>query len=380
MITEEDIRRRVEDAIGDKVPLGLWRYLVAEKKVDAVKEAAQRGKVEKAKAVNRFTDEVLALLEATGRGPKSRQSPPMLTAQQRQRAADHQTVVAILLAREAAADSAVVDFRARILAGKLLTSDAVEAWLTSREAADGKPTVWLQDVVVPAGYELRGSRAVFTVPPLAVTAEHPGRPTTRMLACALPGRPTVAVLTKAGGVLEELRQLSQRLAREFNWSATQSTHFILTGEVPSVPLIQVSIGYSSSRPACTRIGLEVDPTASPQLVAERYRQARREVFFRRVRALSVRHLKLAAFAAERQDGKSWQALLSEWNRKHPTWKYWRRNNFKRDCRRAQMRLLTLGQPHRRRVALGRAAVPRLSPGRTTGRKPPGLARQTNPAR
>ncbi len=158
----------------------------------------------------------------------------------------------------------------------------------------------------------------------------------------LPGEPPVTVMTSAGGVLEELRELSQRLARRFSWNPLQAVLFILTGAIPSVPLVRVTSERSASRPAFTRVVLDVDPTASPSLVAEQYRQHRKDIFPRRVRALSARHLKLAAFVARRAGAATWPELFEEWNRKHAKWKYQRRNIFKRDCVRARMRVLTLG--------------------------------------
>jgi hypothetical protein len=53
--------------------------------------------------------------------------------------------------------------------------------------------------------------------------------------------------------------------------------------------------------------------------------------------------------AEHPGEQVWPELFEEWNRKHPRWKYQRRNIFKRDCLRARMRVLTLGMSHGRRT-------------------------------
>jgi hypothetical protein len=324
------------------IPPKQWNYLLDQLKVAAVME----GK----KDINWFTDECWAIASLTDLERRVLQPPPLLTANQRQKADDHQTVLAILLAREAGREKAVMGFRERILGGRVLSAGRVETWLTEQATKDGKPTVWLQDVAVPSGYEVRdvpyGSE-VFTEPGLSITQKHPARASSRMVACALIGRPPRAFMTRAGGVLEELRELSQRLSRQFGWAPMQATLFVLTDEVPTVPLAHVSIEASSSRPACTRIILDVDPTATPNLVAERYRQRRKELFPRRVRSLSRRHLNLAAFVAEHPGEHVWPELFAEWNRKHPKWKYQRRNIFKRDSLRARMRVLTLGMPDER---------------------------------
>jgi len=278
--------------------------------------------------------------------------PAILTATQRQRASDHQTVLAILLARDAAREKVVREFRERALGGQVLPLERVEDWLTKQAAKDGEPTVWLQDVAVPSGHEiLRVPHRweVFTRPALSISARHPARASSRSLVCARLGAPPLAFITRSGGVLEELREIGQRLARQFGWAPMQATLFILTDQVPTVPLVHVRTEISSSRPACTRIVFDVDPTARPNLVAERYRQYRQDLFPRNVRALSRRHLKLAVFVAEHSGANLWPELFVEWNRKHPDWKYQRRNNFKRDCLRARRQILTLGMSSERRT-------------------------------
>jgi len=350
VITEDEVRRQAEAALGwsDGIPPGIWDYLVAEQKVAAVME----GK----KDLNWFTDECWALARAAGLERRLLRPPAMLTADQRQRASDHQTVLAILLAREAGKETGVVSFRGHVLGGRVLPLARVEDWLTEQATNDGEPTVWLQDVAVPSGYEVRRVPyrwEVFTESGLSITQAHPARASSRMLVCARIGRPPMVFITRTGGVLEELRELSERLARQFGWVPMQATLFILTDQVPTIPLVHVRTEASSSRPACTRIILDVDPTASPNLVAERYRQHRRELFQRRVRGLGRRHLKLAAFVAEHLGEPVWPKLFEEWNRKHRKWKYQRRNIFKRDCLRARMRVLTLGMLLGRRTYSGR---------------------------
>jgi hypothetical protein len=370
VITQDEIRREAEAKIGISggVPSHLWGHLVEEGMVAAV----MRGE----KDIPWLTDRFWAIARLTGLERRLHQPPPMLTAQQRQHANDHQTVLAILVGREAANDEAVVKFRQRALMGQVLPLARVKGWLEDQAAKDGKPTVWLQNVAVPPDHEIRRVPhrwMFFTEPGLTISQEHPAEVSSRMLVCALPGEPPVTVMTSAGGVLEELRELSQRLARRFGWNPLQAVLFILTGAIPSVPLVRVTSAPSASRPGFTRVILDVDPTASPSLVAEQYRQHRLDVFPRRVRALSRRHLELAALVAQRPGEASWPELFEEWNRRHPKWRYQRKNNFKRDCLRARMRVLTLGMAGSRRsysedegklvsrVRLARKASGRVSP-------------------
>jgi hypothetical protein len=97
--------------------------------------------------------------------------------------------------------------------------------------------------------------------------------------------------------------------------------------------------------------MEVDPTAHPDHVAERYRQARRELFGRRVRTLDSKHLKLAAFLAERAPSEQWDERLKSWNSScgDKDWHYRRQNIFKRDCLKARDRLLLVDASFRRRT-------------------------------
>jgi len=342
---EEDVREQLREALRLHVPVPdrVWIHLVDLGLVAKV----LGGEI----GIAALVPEFWVALKVSGLWNKVFQDPPMLTAQQRDRAADHQAVLAILLAREATAEPAVAEFRRRVLDGRLLTVLEAVDWLSNQASTDGEPTVWIDEVIVPSGYVVRRvpqKWTVFTEPGLIISPEHPGQASSRMVVCALAGQPLVALQTRAGSVLEDLRMLGERLARQFAWSPMQATSFVLTGETPALPLIRTKNEYSRRRPGCTRIILEIDPTAPPRLVAERYRQVRRGLFSHQVKALTTKHLKLAAFAALQPAEASWGSQLQVWNRRHPKWKYNRLKNFKRDCLQAQRRLLTLGEQVRRR--------------------------------
>lgn len=179
---------------------------------------------------------------------------------------------------------------------------------------------------------------MFTKPSLAVGLRHAARSGgLRYLAC-MPG---TAFPTAKDGVLERVRQISQTLAQRFSWNPLQATLFLLTDEVPVVPAIKVTPEVSRI-PACTRLIMDIDPMAAPQAVLESFRRARREVFARRLRSLSVKHLRLASFIAQRGVDEGWPALHQEWNKRHRKWAYLRLNIFKRDFQRARERVLALG--------------------------------------
>jgi hypothetical protein len=177
-----------------------------------------------------------------------------------------------------------------------------------------------------------------------------------LLACDVPQHVPVAVQAWSGGILEGLLVLGERLAQRFAWSAMQATTFVLTGEVPALPLIKPRIEASRRWPCCTRIILEIDPSATPELVEARYREIRLGLFTRRVRALNPKNLGLAAFAAQRPPDETWPSQMKAWNSQRAERSYTRVNVFKRDCLQAQRRLLTLGEPTGSRSA--RSARPR----------------------
>jgi len=319
MITEDDVRRQLHERLGLTAlfPDRIWKFLVDRGRVGAY--IGQEIKFEQ------LVDDTWAVLEVSGLYRKLfKPSPPMLPAKRRKHAADHQDVLAILIAREATADAGVDQFRREALRGNLLALSEVDAWVRLRATTD--------------------------------RAKTGGSTSWRLLACELPKQAPVAAQAWSGGVLEELLVLAERLAHQFSWSVMQATTFVLTGEVPALPLIKRQIEYSRRWPCCTRIILDIDPSATPELVEERYREIRLGLFTRRVRALKPKNLVLAAFAAQRPPDESWPSQMKTWNSQHAEWAYTRVNFFKRDCLQTQRRLLTLGEPTGSRSA--RSARPR----------------------
>lgn len=70
-----------------------------------------------------------------------------------------------------------------------------------------------------------------------------------------------------------------------------------------------------------------------------YSNARKELRRPKQRGLSERHAELAAFAAEINDGRSWELAMHEWNRRHRKWKAARVSTFTRDARAAFKRVM-----------------------------------------
>jgi hypothetical protein len=156
------------------------------------------------------------------------------------------------------------------------------------------------------------------------------------------------MLTRAGGVLDRLRVLSERLAEAYRWTRAQATLFVLTGLPPLVASLTADPIAREDLPVLSRITLWIDPTLSPAEVAERYSAVRRWLLNEskeRQRDVTEKHARLALFAAEQPRQTTWAIRMAEWNRAHPEWPYTEVSNFTRDCLQAQRRLVgrTLSQ-------------------------------------
>jgi len=242
-----------------------------------------------------------------------------------------------LVAREVAQDSGVVTFRQQILQGQLIDPHQVEEWVRQRSAADGQATFVLAAVPVPRTSKVTWTGEGYAIEPaIPVALAHEG--TNLYLSYGLPGDQSLRLWTVTlGGTLDRLRVLSNRLANWYGWESGQSTLFVLTGWVPSLQEAEASLRYRRL-PSLTRLELKVDPTLTPQEVAEIYRRARANTMGRRYRRLSKKHYTLATFADDAED-KSIEQQMRAWNEAYPEWGYTQPSNFSRDRAQARRRVL-----------------------------------------
>jgi hypothetical protein len=316
-----------------------WDYLLEEGHVARV----QKGE----RTVQWLAERVLAILMAAGQG--ARVLPGLkgqgLVSEEQRRQADRRAVLSLLLAHEAANNPAVRAFRERVLKGALLPLQEVEQWIQQQAQADGPPTAWLE-VPVPSKYQLREhpeTHNLYTEPALTLSKDGCAKgPQTgvhfRVLDYGIPSADGVhKISTAVGGVLEQLRALSEHLALQYPWQRYQASLFVLTDQAPLVP--EVSPSVSAERGG--RITLDIDPALTPRQVADAYRRFRRQVLGgKRLKALSPKHLRLAVFMAERPEAEPWGERMEAWNRTFPDWKYEQESNFRRDTGVARKRLLT----------------------------------------
>ena len=178
------------------------------------------------------------------------------------------------------------------------------------------------------------------------------RPKTRLplLAYGVPSLPHAChEVATPGGTLDQLRKISERLADFFGWGRDQATVFVLTGTTPTLHTIWTSARLADPLEARSRIILTIDPKVTPRELADHYRATRRALFNgRRLRRLSEKHARLAAFNAQQPEDSTVEANREQWNAqcrawKHPDWRYRAAdvNRFKRDCQQALERLVGL---------------------------------------
>src|SRR5262249_38025468 len=152
--------------------------------------------------------------------------------------------------------------------------------------ADGPHTWWISEVPTPdLGFDLAlgvmMARGLFDreEQPVALELEVAPRKDDflfHFLKYSIPGSEEwKEIPTAVGGTLEHLRWLSEKLAKEYGWTEAEATVFVLTGIVPKIKAISSNLQFKQL-PSLSRIELTIDPTLSPQEVAEHYRQIRQD--------------------------------------------------------------------------------------------------------
>jgi hypothetical protein len=105
--------------------------------------------------------------------------------------------------------------------------------------------------------------------------------------------------THRGGVLEHLRQISERLARYYGWEPADAAVCVLSAAAPLVQAIRGEVQLKFPMAARSKIVLTIDATATPNEVAAAYAHVRRRQFGR-VRRPAAKHAQLAVFALRHQ--------------------------------------------------------------------------------
>lgn len=254
----------------------------------------------------------------------------------------------------------VADYREEILGDKTLSSDEARGFLKSPAAAmlendefriSGIPPVHTAtSEVIGSGEDERGFyesiKLSIDPPSMAIYPVYvrPGRPTEEL---QFPGRDgkTEAVSVRPLSVLGELLELVDHLYRFTLWERADIAWFVLTGETPPLPPLQVHRSMMYSRHYASReIVLRVSPWVHEKTVTKAYKAIQSRTLGHINQPMGKKNLALFRFLVERLDpvdllsgGRmpDGSKLLAEWNSMHPEWKINETKNFWRDFHNAK---------------------------------------------
>jgi hypothetical protein len=263
-----------------------------------------------------------------------------------------QLAISVLLADEAGREPEVVVLRRRHVRSALpnrplsglLREEEVDGWILARAPKDsqsGAPVRPLAARKLGVVGEGADADCVWALPESTASGT-PGE-AARYLWYALPESPGPRALpTEPGGVLDELRLVSEMLARRYGWHVSQAVLFVLTGQIPLVPPIKTELRLIRPLTSGSRVILSIDPDTAPEELAAHFRRARRALRGGAYRPLSEKHAFLAFFVARRPRRERWARRMDAWNAAYPQWRYERVTNFSRDALQSQRRLV---RPH-----------------------------------
>lgn len=143
------------------------------------------------------------------------------------------------------------------------------------------------------------------------------------------------------GALTQLEELASYLAGAYGWLYTAAERFVLTGDPPLVFAVGVEFATRPRFPVLSRMVLTIDPAVPPRELAQMYSRLRGIYSPHRKRRLGVKHARLAEFGFAKPTDEPWKETLARWNFGWPKDRYTQMSNFRRDCRRAERRLLGL---------------------------------------
>jgi hypothetical protein len=279
--------------------------------------------------------------------PKN-QETRMLSEQEARQPSQRSEIISSLVAQEATQDAGVRLFRTEMLDDKYLPLEEIEEWIQQQAQKDGPSTNWLSNIPISRMKEDELMKQMLGITPDTenLSLEIPINQIMRYISQQIhllqyPGLDgwERSIPTAVGGVLEYLRELGDGLAKKYKWSNQQATAFILTGRIPLISPINITL-QTSSRALSSRIVLDIDPTLSPAEVARHYRRSRKKMIATHHRNLSEKHMQLAIFNSMRPDNETWAIKMDEWNKTQQVeWKYKTVSNFAHDCIQARNRLL-----------------------------------------
>jgi hypothetical protein len=327
-MNRQRIRDQLDITLGEPVPDSLWDLLVDSGHVEDVQVGAAD--------ISVLADKVKSVRGSTGRKPAPKMLPKKEAYEAQEDGEDlatlRDTVISIFLATQAFDEPEVQKFREEALHGVGVDLDDIETWIDGQRKIDIE--TWVK--------EMREKIDIENLSP-EERLKYVQEAETGLIEYTTPGYPWVKVRgIPPGGVLARLLNLSISLTRKYPWKIAQATTYVLTGALPMVRRIDYQI-HSPPLEVGTRITLTIDPTTTPQEVADYYQSIRKDMLPKRYRSLSEKHLRLARFVALcGVEWKKWGEGMRAWNAAYPDYRYDNESNFIRDARQAKQRLLSPG--------------------------------------
>jgi len=245
--------------------------------------------------------------------------------------------LSLLIAKQVRVRPDVCQFRKEQLGGTVLQLAQIKDWVLHKAASDGKPTIWANEVPLPAGSEPQfDEHGLFTVP-IGGVVQSAGI-VTKYLCFPCPDHSVSCVPVHARGTLHLLHQLATTLSQTFHWTEAEAVMLVLADEVPPVQPAKCHIHWSAI-PCLSRVTLTLDPALSSRQVESLYRRVRGQVLEGRYRNLSRKHALLAGFTST-LGGLKLSEQMNKWNEQYRQWRYTTVTIFGRDAKTARDRLLT----------------------------------------
>jgi hypothetical protein len=332
-----ELRARLQGRLGARFHQGLWDYLVDRGFVDEMLDGASD--------LDQLLNEARRILAAGT--PSAEHRVPAPAPREPRLGQERAWALSKLVAAHAHQDPDVIAFRRKYLGDALVEWDDLDTWIRAQAQLDGEPTTDVTIVIPASTISDPDADELHLSPP--VERVRPTRVATRRLDYALPGDDWVRrVVVTAHGALDRLRVLAEALAKAYGWTPAQASIFILCGVPPFIATVRITrssakVRHHADLVWARRITLDIDPAATAQQVLDAFQHARRQQGLAQLHPLSLKHLRLAAFARAEHADKPWAERLRLWNRSFPNWRYAEQSNFRRDALRAEARILYPGR-------------------------------------